>query len=205
MRSVVLSYVVALAFWFAMFSPWTAERVNFWAMMTLATGVLASLALVLGRPGWRRKLRFRPIWIVTGIASALLLYGVFWLGHTISTALFDFPASEVARVYALKTGASAAVIGPLLVLWIAPGEELFWRGFLQQKLATRYGRWPGLIAGALMYAAVHLWAFNLTLLVAALICGMFWGWMMLRYESVWPSIISHAVWDVVIFVLLPIR
>jgi hypothetical protein len=28
---------------------------------------------------------------------------------------------------------------------------------------------------------------------------------MLRFKSLWPGIISHALWDVVIFVLLPLN
>jgi membrane protease YdiL (CAAX protease family) len=42
------------------------------------------------------------------------------------------------------------------------------------------------------------------LLAAAGSCGVFWGAMFWRFRSIWPALISHAVWDVVIFVLLPI-
>jgi membrane protease YdiL (CAAX protease family) len=41
------------------------------------------------------------------------------------------------------------------------------------------------------------------LLAAAALCGLFWGAMLLRYRSVWPGLISHALWDVAAFVLFP--
>jgi membrane protease YdiL (CAAX protease family) len=42
------------------------------------------------------------------------------------------------------------------------------------------------------------------LFLAALICGLFWGALFKRYRSVWPVLISHALWDVAIFLLFPI-
>ncbi|MHC4715797.1 MAG: CPBP family glutamic-type intramembrane protease, partial [Planctomycetota bacterium] len=62
----------------------------------------------------------------------------------------------------------------------------------------------GLLVAAAAYCVVHVWAWNMMLLAAAAICGLFWGWMMLRFRSLWPGMICHVVWDVAVFVLLPI-
>jgi len=62
-----------------------------------------------------------------------------------------------------------------------------------------------MLCATLIYTIIHIWAFNLMLLGAALVCGLFWGVMFMRYRSAWPGIISHAIWDVTIFVLLPVR
>ena len=97
------------------------------------------------------------------------------------------------------------LIGVLLLLLIGPGEELFWRGYVQQTMMQRWQPWMAWLIAAAVYAVVHVWAFNFMLFMAALICGLFWGSMYWKYRSVWPGIISHALWDVAIFVVWPIR
>ncbi len=195
---------LAAAAWLVMFSPWTAGRVNFWLAMTLATGVLASAALTIDRCRLREAYAFRPVHILIGIASAAQLYLIFWLAHWIAVRLFDFAAPQVMGIYATREQAAPWLIGVLLLMWIGPAEEVFWRGFVQRRLAAHTSPLIGwLIAGA-VYAAVHVWAFNLMLLAAAALCGLYWGAMYLRYRSVWPGLISHALWDVAVFVLWPI-
>jgi membrane protease YdiL (CAAX protease family) len=204
-RSVLLGSTTAAIFWFLMFSPWTKYILNFWHVMTVASGLLAVYAfLELGNE--RRGLYvFRLQWIVIGIGSAVLLYLIFFVGDKVSSLLFEFAAPQVSGIYGTKAQASSAAVGALLFFWIGPAEEVFWRGFVQHRMQTRYGLWNGYVLTAAVYAGIHIWAFNFMLLMAALICGLFWGWMFLKYKSVWPGLISHAVWDLVIFVLLPIR
>jgi hypothetical protein len=36
--------LLACGFWFALFSPWTKEAVNFWYRMLIETGMLGSFA-----------------------------------------------------------------------------------------------------------------------------------------------------------------
>jgi membrane protease YdiL (CAAX protease family) len=90
-------------------------------------------------------------------------------------------------------------------LWIGPAEEIFWRGLVQQRLETRLGRWGALATASILYAAVHAWSMNLMLVAAALLCGLAWGFLFARTRNLWPCIISHAIWDVAIFVAFPLR
>lgn len=143
------------------------------------------------------------IWI--GLIAAAVLYGVFFVGDRISSTLFDFAKPQVAGIYSTKTQAPPWVIGALLLFWIGPAEEIFWRGYVQRRFSAKLGEWKGLIVATLIYALIHIWSFNFMLVMAALICGVFWALMYRHYKSVWPGIISHAVWDLVIFVLLPIQ
>jgi membrane protease YdiL (CAAX protease family) len=86
---------------------------------------------------------------------------------------------------------------------IGPGEELFWRGYLQRKLSSKTGKWVGFIIALLMYTGVHIFTGNIMLILAAFICGLFWGWIYLKYNSMVINVISHTVWDIVVFLLLP--
>ncbi|MBA7710913.1 hypothetical protein ES703_119863 [subsurface metagenome] len=148
---------------------------------------------------------FKSRYVVIGVASAVVLYLVFYLGNLVSTRLFAFAESQVAGIYASRAQAAPALIALLLLAWIGPAEEVFWRGFVQRRLGEQVGPVRGYILASLVYGGVHAWAFNFMLLMAALVAGLFWGAMLLRYGSVWPGIISHALWDAAIFVIWPVQ
>ncbi len=119
--------------------------------------------------------------------------------------LFDFATRQVDSIYGMKDGTSPVAIGILLVFLIGPAEEIFWRGLVQDRFMARYGELGGWILASVAYMAVHVWAFNFMLIAAAGVCGIFWGFVYLRWRSLVPVIISHALWDVAIFVLFPVR
>jgi len=39
--------------------------------------------------------------------------------------------------------------------------------------------------------------------LAAALCGVFWGYLYLRLRSVWLNVISHLVWDLAVFMFFP--
>ena len=71
-------------------------------------------------------------------------------------------------------------------------------------MMKQWGSWAGFLIATLVYAGVHAWSGNFMLVMAALVAGLAWGLMVLRFRNLWPGLISHAIWDLVIFVLLPI-
>lgn len=198
------AYIAANIFWLVLFSPWTAGWVNFWTGMAAFSGTLALVALAVSSQ--RRKLfAFTPAHLWIGALSAALLYLVFFFGHKLSVWVLPGAQSEISRIYLTRAQLPAWQIALLLAFLIAPAEEIFWRGFVQETLARRFGSWAGYAAATAAYAMVHVYAFNLMLFTAALVCGAFWGYLYQRQGSLWPVIISHAIWDVTIFVLLPVR
>ncbi|KXK43498.1 MAG: CAAX amino terminal protease self- immunity [Chlorobi bacterium OLB5] len=205
-KPLVFLLILAFIFWIEMF---LLKNFNFWIEMTIAASLLAGLGLyfnhVNGEAINYRLYFFEPKYIITGIVSAALLYIVFYAGDKISGIIFTFADNQVTGVYSNKSLLDPVVIGLLLVFIIGPAEEVFWRGFMQDTLAEKFGDNKGWIIASLIYGGVHIIAFNFMLFMAALICGLFWGWIFKKYRSVWPGIISHALWDLTIFILLPVR
>lgn len=200
--------LLALLFWALLFAPGLASRlvpgVGFWTLMPIAVGVLTAGALASEGRDFRRRLAFRANHLAIGLASAVLLYLVFVAGKQVSVRLFGFAAGEIAEIYGRRAEAGGLRIALSLLLWIGPGEELFWRGCVQHRLGLRLGPGRGLLAAALLYAGAHLWAANAMLAAAALVCGLAWGALYQWTGSLWPGIISHALWDALVFVWLPI-
>jgi membrane protease YdiL (CAAX protease family) len=138
-----------------------------------------------------------------GLLSAVFLYILFFMGNYLSRKWFDFAGSGIENVYKFKGDATGIRIALLMIFVIGPGEELFWRGYLQRKISAKTGKWAGMILALVLYTGVHVFTGNFMLIMAALICGFFWGWMYLKYESMLINVISHTVWDIVVFLILP--
>lgn len=198
--------ILASGLWMEMF---VLKSFNFWLEMTIASSLLAGLGLYFNHKNGEainyRLYYFEPNYILIGLISAVILYLVFYTGDFVSKFILPFADKQIIGVYHNKSLLDPAVIGLLLLFIIGPAEEVFWRGFVQDTLAEKFGDNKGWIVASLIYGAVHIVALNFMLFMAALICGLFWGWMFRKYKSVWPGIISHAIWDLTIFVLLPVR
>ena len=204
MKKLFIPICITTLLWFFMFSTWTKSYINFWAGMAIAGGILTTIALLTDKKYLKEIYAFKYKYIIIGILSAIILYFVFYLGNYCSQLLFSFAGSQIENVYSNKVQANPIIISLLLLFWIGPAEEIFWRGFIQFNLNKKYGEWKGLLFASLIYALVHIWSFNFMLIMAALVCGLFWGLMFNRYKSVVPVIISHAIWDFMIFILVPI-
>ncbi len=172
-----------------------------------ASGViLSSMSLTLS-PELRTSLRenFRLSDIPLGVALGALLWGVFWVGDKVAVWMFPFADGEIGSIYSMRDGTSYLLIGALLLFVVGPAEEIFWRGFVQEECSKRWSPNVGFIVTAAIYALAHIWAMNFMLIVAAAVAGGVWGLLYRLYpQRLWALIISHAVWDVSVFLIFPI-
>ncbi|MBQ8270080.1 MAG: CPBP family intramembrane metalloprotease [Bacteroidaceae bacterium] len=204
MKKVLLSMVVAFVLWTMMFSPLTAPYMNFWWAMTASAVTLTALATSFA-PRWWERLRFSFADVFLGVAVAIALWGVFWLGDKVSQLLFDFARPQVDTIYGMKEGFSPLLLTLLLLCIIGPAEEIFWRGYVQETLSRRWGDNCGFVVATIVYAVVHVASMNFMLIMAALVAGLVWGVLYRLFpERFTAIIISHAVWDAAVFVWFPI-
>lgn len=176
-----------------------------------------------GMPFHSLGLRRRPMWqiiVIGGLTGCLL--GVLggevlrWLGitgrsfsnlHAVQLTFGPWSASfslynELG--YRLL-GASGSFLGSCIylafsILVIGLGEELFWRGFIQQKI-NRYlsARWA-IFVTSILFALIHFYVFTIldlrsgsALLLLIAIAGGAWGFLSNKYGSIWPSAVSHGI------------
>ena len=192
---------IAAILWFLTF---IVKPMNFWLEMSISILILIFLAYFNKRDLFSLgKIKLRHI--IIGIASAAVLYLVFYIGNIISGYLFSFKDMQISMIYGNKAQGSLALISALLLFIIGPGEVLYWQGYIQTTLSGKLGENLGYILSVLLYAAVHVATGNFMVILAALVCGLFWGWIYKKEKSLIPIIISHALWDVTIFVLLPMK
>lgn len=203
-RRCYVAVVVALVVFGLLFLRLTQ---HFWAQLALSASALGILALLMEREQMVAALRhsggqgvFRTV--LLGLASAAALYFVFMAGNAVSRALFSFGGAQIDSVYGLGAATPRWVIAVLLIVVIGPGEELFWRGYVQRRLTAEFGL-PGLAASVLAYGAAHIVTLNVMMIMAALVCGAFWAVQYHYFRSLRINMISHAAWAATIFVFAP--
>ena len=177
---------------------------NFWVKITATVCVLCAGALLAaGVPCRRDEWCLREVMI--GVGAAVLLYGIFWAGDALAAAVFGFAPRQVEAIYAIRELGHPWMVGAVLLLVTSPGEEVFWRGYVQRQAVLRWGSSPGFAIAALLYGAVHLASGNVMLVMAALVAGLFWSALYSWRGNLTACIVSHALWTVGVFLLFPIR
>lgn len=205
MKKIAAMVVLAAALWTFMFCPLTAGMVNFWLMMTLSGLLLSSLSTIID-PEWTRNVKLDLANVGLGIAIAILLWGVFFIGDVVASWMFGFAKGQVNLIYGMKSGMSPWVLSMLLLFIIGPAEEIFWRGFVQRKLSALLTPDKGWIIATLLYALVHVGSCNFMLVMASLVAGAVWGTIYRFFPNKFGAIIlSHALWDAAVFVWFPIE
>ncbi len=121
-----------------------------------------------------------------------------WCGLPFGTLEQAVMGSPYAPESCGWTLALVRVVGSAFV--IAVIEEFFWRGWLYRRLIARDVRtvplrqWNGeafLIMVALFGVEHDRW-------LAGMVAGAVYGWLMLRTGRLWPSIVAHAVTNLVL-------
>lgn len=197
----------ALALFIPMFIFRQAGAFDFWYWMSSNLLVLMTMAFLTDRANLdelKKDIeRNIPVKVMIGILAAILLFALFYAGNIIIREIFSGAGDGIQNVYAFKQEAAPLRIGILMLLVIGPGEELFWRGYLQRRFGQKIGKTGGFLLASALYTAVHLATGNMVLVLAALVCGLFWGWLYMRYRSMIINIVSHTLWDIGVFLLLP--
>lgn len=223
------SVFAAFLLWFAMFSPWTSAQISFWGMMLSSAVLLAVLSFWYGRDVWKERVEnWRRLYagkyvvygiqqVVIGLAVAGGLWAICWLGGRLAEYVLPGMArAQVDSLYAVKGDWDAAMLSVVLFFIVAPAEEIFWRGYVQETLCRWVGnstnkQWVknaslvGCGLSTALYVLIHLSSLNLMLILAALFCGGVWGALYWWRPNWLPAIVlSHGIWDVAVFVCFPL-
>lgn len=177
------------------------DKAIFWYIFSGSILVLIAFAMFQGEVD--DQLSFFHYFFI-GAASGLLLYFCFWLGYQLIGVLHLPLNNEISRLY--KWFAPSLFWHYIaLILVAAPGEELFWRGYIQKRLTSSLKPIWGIVIGAVLYGTVHIYSGSFLLILTAFFSGIVWGALYHWKKSMPLVIVSHIIFDMMIFIILPFR
>lgn len=175
------------------------EVLPFWPMFTVALFLLSVFAIYKQR--FKNELNFTSLWL--GALSGFTLYLIFAVGKQLLIAIGMPVEDDLNNLY--------AIVSPtevwhyiVLVLIIIPGEELFWRGHIQEEFSTT-SKWKGIFLATFLYASAHIYSGSTMLMIAAIVGGIFWGTLYAWKKNIVLVSLSHFTFNLFLIVLLPLN
>lgn len=139
-----------------------------------------------------------------GVLSGVLLFAVFFVGNWLFHTL-DLPFANEIRTLYKRLSPTLLWHYIVLILVIIPGEEIFWRGFIQKRIQKGASTLTAVFLSSVLYASAHFYSGSVMLPLAALISGLFWGYLYAWKKSLPLVIVSHLVFDLFLFIIYPLN
>jgi uncharacterized protein len=81
-------------------------------------------------------------------------------------------------------------------------EEILFRGIFYPPLRNEYGRGKGVLFTALLFAFLHI---DVVRFIPLLVGGIVLTWLYEKTSSLWPSILAHGTWNILMALALWIQ
>lgn len=193
-------FLLSLLFVYGMLAFTFANQAVFWYLYSFTLLVCIAIALMAGEiedqlPTWQ--------FLLFGIGYGTITYGIIRFGYWLAPFINDSLVQTVQN-FLRNYGPHNIWHYILLVFIIAIGEELFWRGYIQQQL-KRFMRptFAVIVTAVLCAISIALCGFILGV-IAALITGLIWGFLYEWRKSMPLIIVTHVVFVLLLFLVLPL-
>ena len=173
----------------------------FWYIYTFTMLLFMAVSFILGKmedevQTWE--------YLIFGIGYGTLTYGLIATGYRFFSIFTDMAEVSVDQ-FLSNFGPTTVWHYLLLILIIAPGEEFFWRGFVQQKLKTTMSPFFAVVISSLLFSLSMAFSGFWLGVLAAFISGMFWGVLYEWKKSMPLIIIAHITMVILLFLVLPLN
>ena len=146
-----------------------------------------------------------------GVISGLAISGVIAGAYGLLGGRFLDQAVLADKIKAVGLDHPAVYIAGA-AYWICINsvlEEYVWRWFVVRQCEKLVKPVAAAVLSALFFTVHHVaamkaympWAATIVCSTGVFIGGALWSWMYIKYESVWPGYVSHAIVDLCIFVI----
>lgn len=190
--SVLLAHLLLFASFNFSFQFWICFSISLFIL--LLTSLMFEKMLI--ADNWKSTMRF-------GVGSGLFIFGMIFFGNELIKLLGYSIEPDLYTLYSIITPQKWWHYASLVVI-IAPGEELFWRGFVQRRLSKSVATPLAIAIATLLYATAHLSAKNPLFVVAAIILGLFYGTLYVWKEDMPLLILSHIIFDLFLLLVFPL-
>ena len=200
-RARVVLAVAAVIVWAV--GAGVTRRVGYWTGLGGTAVGLGTLCLLVGRPRDERLIGYRLALgaaIGCGVVMAIAAWTLYPALGRLIPSLVDDKIGLYAAFAALPR-LEAAVLLPVIIA----GEELVWRGVVQEALIRRTTRRAAVLWCALIYGLATLPCGSLLLASTAFACGLVWSGLRVATGGVLAPIACHLLWAVLVLFVRPVR
>ena len=192
--------LVALIFIFSMMYFTFYEKSIFWYLYAFTLLVGITVSLLAGKfedriPTWQ--------YLIYGIGYGTITYGLVKLGYMLMPYIDKNAVNEITKFL--------DVYGPqnifhylLLIFIVAVGEEMFWRGYVQQQLKQFTSPFWAVIVTSILFSLSLALSGFMPGALAAIVAGILWGTLYEWKKSLPLIIVSHIVFVLLLFLVLPL-
>lgn len=185
---VAVGFVAVIGAWYLVRS----RSFSVWPTMGVTFAAMGALSLASDRVRWAEEVELAPA-IAVGLGSGVALY-------TLTVAFFrvargwDLLRRHTASLYEHRAGVSP--VGTLAVgaLVVSSGEELFWRGLVQDLAIASFGSLQGAVVAWGLYVAANIGSGSIPIVLGAVVGGAAWGGLAWWTGGVAASVACHALW-----------
>ena len=144
--------------------------------------------------------------VISGLVISAIIVAGYWLWGDV---LID---PSIIQAAAEKNGiASPAAYLAGVVYWVTLNslkEEYVFRWFMVSQLRKLVSQRMAIVLAGVFFTIHHViamavqgfgWPVTVLAGIGVMIGGVLWAWMYLRFASVWPGYVSHAIVDVAVF------
>lgn len=182
-----------------LFNTFNLEEI-FWYLYTFTLLVCMAIAVI-----YSNSMDELPTWkyLIYGIGYGTITYGIVRLGYMILTKINSNIEKNIDHFLTIF-GPNNSWHYVLLIFIIVIGEELFWRGYVQQLLKNWLPTWGAVLISSILFSLSFLSSGFYLGVLAALISGLLWGFLYEWKKSMPLIIICHEVFILLLFLILPL-
>ena len=173
---------ISIAPWFA----FASEAILLYVVWNYGVGKHATGWAILG---FRRLTSLRFAWLApAALAAGMVATGVY-AAVTVPLEL-DWLLPQPIPEELLGGGAiQQTLIAVVLSTWVPFAEEIFFRGFLLQGIASRYGVARGVVFSALLFSVAHM---TIATFIPIFLIGLILGLVYAKSRSLWIPMAAHS-------------
>jgi membrane protease YdiL (CAAX protease family) len=170
----------------------SVKHVRVWGSLAVALLGAGLAALVTGRVSLSPRVS-PPVAAAVGAATGLALFAATRAFVAAAAGRWSRFTRHVRAIYGEQGGWSVGTT-LLAALVVEVGEELFWRGLVQGRLASSAGRVAGALLAWTAYVGANLPSANIPIVAGAVVGGAVWAALTLWTGGVLAAVLCHGVW-----------
>ncbi|MBN1648008.1 MAG: CPBP family intramembrane metalloprotease [Spirochaetales bacterium] len=112
-------------------------------------------------------------------------------------------SGKAGSKFGISPDAAIMIYAAVVVIWAPVGEELFYRGYMQEVFSRRGGRRAAVLISAGFFGIRHMthffflqpdipWIACLSWAVSAFVYGLLMSYLYIKTETLWPPVLVHA-------------